>query len=179
MIRDIIAKRYAKAYFVLAKEQDRLLEAQAELNEFVTFLDGQSELSGVLYNPVFEVAQRKAVLNAILEPLEVSASLRNLLGLLVDKNKIAYVGLIADNFSQLADEAEGRMKVEITSAAVLDKKSLKNLRKEFSRLTGKKVELEVEVDKSLIGGIVARYGGMVYDGSIKTQLNSFGETLQS
>ena len=61
MIRDIIAKRYAKAYFALAQEQDRLLEAQTELNEFVAFLDGQTELGGVLYNPVFEVAQRKAV----------------------------------------------------------------------------------------------------------------------
>lgn len=178
MIRDIIAKRYAKAYFVLAREQDRLLEAQAELNEFVAFLDSEAELKEVLFNPVFEVAQRKAVLTSLLDKLEVSVSLGSLLSLLIDKNKIAYAGLIADNFSQLADAAEGRMKVEITSAAVLDKKSLKGLRKEFSRLTGKKVELEVEVDESLIGGIVARYGGMVYDGSIKTQLNRFGETLR-
>ena len=105
--------------------------------------------------------------------------MRSLLGLLVDKNKIAYVALVADNFSQLADVAEGRIKVEISSAAKLNKKSLKDLQKEFSRLTGKKVELEVEVDASLIGGIVARYAGMVYDGSIRTQLNRFGETLRA
>ena len=179
MIRDIIAKRYAKAYFALAQEQDRLLEAQAELNEFVAFLDGQSELSAVLYNPIFEVAQRKAVLGALLDKLEVSTSLRNLLGLLVDKNKIAYIGLVADNFSRLADEAEGRIKVEISSAAKLNKKTLQDLTKQFSRLTGKKVELEVEVDESLIGGIVARYAGMVYDGSVRTQLNRFGETLRA
>lgn len=179
MIRDIIAKRYAKAYFALAREQDRLLEAQTELNEFVTFLGEQPELSGVLYNPVFEVAQRKAVLNDLLDRLEVSVTLRGLLGLLIDKNKIAYVGLVADNFSRLADEAEGRMKVEITSATKLDKKSLSGLRKEFSRLTGKKVELKVEVDESLIGGVVARYAGMVYDGSIRTQLNRFGESLRA
>ena len=179
MIRDIIAKRYAKAYFSLAQEQERLLEAQTELNEFVAFLDGQSELRDVLYNPVFEVVQRKAVLVSILDKLEVTGSLRNLLSLLVDKGKIAYVDLIADNFSKLADEAEGRMKVEISSATKLNKKALQDLRKEFSRLTGKKVELEVKVDKSLIGGIVARYGGMVYDGSIRTQLNRFGEVLRA
>lgn len=179
MIRDIIAKRYAKAYFALAQEQDRLVEAQTELNEFVDFLGQQSELSGVLFNPVFEVAERKAVLNSLLDKLEVSTTLRGLLGLLVDKNKIAYVDLVADNFSRLADEAEGRMKVEITSATKLDKKSMKELRKEFSRLTGKKVELGVEIDESLIGGIVARYAGMVYDGSIRTQLDRFGETLRA
>ncbi|MEA1922084.1 MAG: ATP synthase F1 subunit delta [Pseudomonadota bacterium] len=179
MIRDIIAKRYAKAYFALAQEQDRLLEAQTELNEFVAFLEGQSELSEVLYNPVFEIAQRKAVLNALLDKLEVSPTLRSLLGLLVDKNKIAYVDLVADNFSQLADKAEGRLKIEVSSATKLTKKVLKDLQQEFSRLTGKKVELEVEIDKSLIGGIVARYSGMVYDGSIKTQLNRFGEALRA
>ena len=179
MIRDIIAKRYAKAYFALAREQDRLLEAQTELSELVAFLNEQSELCGVLYNPVFEVAQRKAVLNSLLDKLEVSGPLRSLLGILVDKNKIAYVDLVAENFSQLVDAAEGRMKVEISSATALGKKSLKDLRKEFSRLTGKEVELEVEVDESLIGGIVARYGGMVYDGSIRTQLNRFGESLKA
>jgi len=179
LIRDIIAKRYAKAYFSLAQEQNRLLEAQAELNEFVAFLDGQSELSGVLYNPVFEVAQRKAVLNALLEKLEVSSTLNSLLGLLVDKNKLVYVGLVAENFSHLADVAEGKIKIAVSSAAALDKKSLRRLQKEFSRLTGKKVELEVAVDESLIGGIVARYEGMVYDGSIKTQLDHFGEALRA
>ncbi len=179
MIRDIIAKRYAKAYFNLAREQDRLLEARTELSEFVAFLDEQPELRVILYNPVFEVAQRKAVLNALLDKLEVSSPLRSLLAILVDKNKIAYVGLVAENFSSLVDDAEGRMKVAISSATALGKKSLNELQKEFSRLTGKEVELEVEVDESLIGGIVARYGGMVYDGSIRTQLNYFGEALKA
>ncbi|MCD6291972.1 MAG: ATP synthase F1 subunit delta [Deltaproteobacteria bacterium] len=179
MIRDIIAKRYAKAYFSLAQEQGRLVEAQTELNEFVTFLDEQLELRDVLYNPVFEVAQRKAVLNTLLDKLEVSVPLRGLLGLLIDKNKIVYLGLVADNFNRLADEAEGRIKVEVSSAAKLSKKSLKDMQKEFSRLTGKKVELEVVVDESLIGGVVARYAGMVYDGSIRTQLNHFGEALRA
>ncbi len=179
MIRDIIAKRYAKAYFALAQEQSRLLEAQTELSEFVAFLSAQTELCGVLYNPVFEVVERKSVLNSILDKLEVSSQLRSLLSILVEKNKIAYVALVAENFSTLADAAQGRMKVEVTSAVALDKKSLKDLRKEFSRLTGKKVELEVEVDESLIGGIVARYGGMVYDGSVRTQLDRFGEVLRA
>jgi F-type H+-transporting ATPase subunit delta len=179
LIRDIIAKRYAKAYFALAQEQSSLLEARTELSAFVAFLKEQPELSGVLYNPVFEVVERKAVLIEILEKLDISSSLRSLLCILVEKNKIAYVGLVAENFSNLADAAQGRMKVEISSATELDENSQERLRCEFSRLTGKEVELEVEVDDSLIGGIVARYGGMVYDGSVRTQLNRFGESLSA
>ena len=177
MIRDIIAKRYAKAYFELAGEQGRLSEAQTELSEIAAFFDKESELCGVLYNPVFETVQRKAVLNAILDKFKLSKSLHSLLNLLVDKNKLAYVGLVAENFSRMVDEAEGRLEVEVASAAPLDESLIESLRVEFSKLTGKNVELKVEVDESLLGGIVARYGGMVYDGSIKTQLKRIGETL--
>ncbi len=179
MIRDIIAKRYAKAYFELADEQGSLSEAQTELSEIVAFFDNEPELRGVLYNPVFETVQRKAVLNALLDKFELSKSLRSLLNLLVDKNKLAYVDLVAENFSRMVDEAEGRLKVEVASAAPLDEKLVASLRDEFSKLTGKQVELEVEVDESLLGGVVARYGGMVYDGSIKTQLKRMGEALRA
>ena len=74
MIRDIIAKRYAKAYFSLAKEQARLTEAQSELKSIVEFFEKESELRCVLYNPVFETVERKAVLNAALEKFEISDS---------------------------------------------------------------------------------------------------------
>ncbi len=178
MIRDIIAKRYARAYFALVREQGRLLEAQSELNDFVAFLDRNDELKRVLRNPVFEVAERKAVLKTLGERLKISKELSSLLFILLEKNKIAYVALVGENFARLVDEAEGRTKVAVTSAAELDEVTLSQLRQEFSRLTGKKVELEVKVDESLIGGIVARYGGMVYDGSIKTQLQLIGESLR-
>jgi F-type H+-transporting ATPase subunit delta len=179
LIRDIIAKRYAKAYFELAGEQGRLSEAQVELKDVVAFFDRESVLRGVLYNPVFEVVQRKAVLNAVLDKFELSKSLHSLLNLLVDKNKLAYVGLVAANFSQMVDDAEGRLKVEVASAAPLTDELVVSLRQEFSKLTGKNVELEVKVDETLLGGVVARYGGMVYDGSIKTQLRQMGEALRA
>jgi len=179
LIRDIIAKRYAKAYFELAEEQGRLSEAQTELSEIVAFFDNQPELRGVLYHPVFETVQRKAVLNALLGKFKLSKPLGSLLNLMVDKNKLAYVDLVAENFSRMVDEAEGRLKVEVASAAPLDESLVAGLRDEFSKLTGKQVELEVEVDESLLGGVVARYGGMVYDGSIKTQLKRMGEALRA
>ena len=179
MIRDIIAKRYARAYFALAQDEGRLGEARDEFRLFTDFLSRQEELKSVLYNPVFEADKRKAVLNALLDKFEVSRSFRSLLLILIDKNKIAYVGLVAENFVQLVDAAEGRLKIDIRSAAILSKSARKALEKEFHRLTGKDVELEIAVDESLIGGLVARYGGKVYDGSIRTQLDRLGEALKA
>jgi F-type H+-transporting ATPase subunit delta len=179
LIRDIIAKRYARAYFSLVREQGRMAEAESELKGFVSFFEGSQELSRVLCNPVFEVAERQAVLSSVVEKLELSRELKSLLAILLDKNKIAYLGLVYQNFAALVDDAEGRAEVEVRTAAKLDKAALTALRKEFSRLTGKKVQLKVKVDKSLIGGVVARYGGMVYDGSVRTQLNLLGEALKA
>ena len=179
MIRDIIAKRYAKAYFALVQEQGRLAKAETELKEFAAFLDLNEELNRVLYNPVFEVAERMAVLQSLIKKLKLSKGLKSLLCLLLEKNKIAYVGLVSENFARFVDAAEGRTKVELVSATGLDEATLEALRNEFSRMTGKEVELSLEVDESLIGGIVARYGGMVYDGSIRTQLDLIGESLKA
>ncbi len=178
MIRDIIAKRYARAYFSLVREQGRLAEAANELKEWTVFCERSRELSRVLCNPVFEVAERQAVLEAVADKLGLSRELKSLLSILLEKNKLAYLGLICQNFAALVDDAEGRTKVEILTASRLDKATLNALRREFSRLTGKKVQLKVKVDKSLIGGLVARYGGMVYDGSVRTQLKLLGEQLQ-
>jgi F-type H+-transporting ATPase subunit delta len=179
LIRDIIAKRYAKAYFALVQEQGRLAEAESELKEFAAFLDLNQELNRVLCNPVFEVAERKAVLVSLLKKLKLSKELKSLLCLMLEKNKIAYVSLVSENFARFVDAAEGRTKVELVSATELDEETLEALRKEFSRMTGKQVELTLAVDENLIGGIVARYGGMVYDGSIRTQLELIGESLKA
>ena len=94
MIRDIIAKRYARAYFSLVREQGRLAEAESELKDFAAFFESNKELNRVLCNPVFEVAERLAVLKAVVEKLGPSRELKSLLAILLEKNKLLYLGLV-------------------------------------------------------------------------------------
>jgi F-type H+-transporting ATPase subunit delta len=70
----------------------------------------------------------------------------------------------------MLDERLGRQKVSVTSAYPLNDAEKAELEKLFSSITGKKAVLDVSVDKSLIGGIVARVGGTVYDGCVRNQL---------
>jgi F-type H+-transporting ATPase subunit delta len=95
----------------------------------------------------------------------------------VDKNRIRYVPDIASLYRELADEAAGRARVHLITAQELSKKKLKELTEGLQGFVGKQVIMEVETDPSLIGGVVARIGGMVYDGSVKTQLERLKETL--
>ena len=93
------------------------------------------------------------------------------------KNRIRYLPDITALYRELADEAAGRARVKLITAHELSKQKLKELTAGLKHLVGKQVIMEAETDPELIGGVVARIGGMVYDGSVKTQLDRLKETL--
>ncbi len=177
MIRDIIAKRYARAFFSFASERGVLDQETEELRRFGALMGESPELFGALTNPVFETGERKAVLNEVIDRLGLGRDVRAFLSILVDKNKIRYLQAILDRLDKMVDEAEGRLRVEVVSAEKLDEATVTRLREKLVQLTRKDVQLNLAVDESLIGGLVTRFAGMVYDGSVRTQLNNLGENL--
>ncbi|MBN2331827.1 MAG: ATP synthase F1 subunit delta [Deltaproteobacteria bacterium] len=178
MIRDIIAKRYAKAFFSFASEQGILEQATGELSGFSDLVQKHVDLADVLVNPVFEAAERKAILVAVADKVGVSANVRVFLSILIEKNKMKYLAAILDHLGKMVDEAEGILRVAVVSATQLDGETVDRLKQKLVELTRKEdVQLSVEVDESLIGGLITRFAGMVYDGSVRTQLNNLGENL--
>jgi F-type H+-transporting ATPase subunit delta len=177
VIRDIIAKRYARAFFAFASERGVLDQETEELRRFGALMDESPELFGALTNPVFETSERKGVLDEVVSRLGLSRNARAFLSILVDKNKIRYLHAILDRLDKMVDEAEGRLRVEVVSATELDDAVVTRLREKLAQLTKKDVQLNLTVDESLIGGLVTRFAGMVYDGSVKTQLHNLGENL--
>ncbi len=177
MIRDIIAKRYAKAFFAFASEHGVLDQGAREVREFADLLVKHKDLHDVLSNPVYETSERKAVLTTVLSKVGISDGVRAFLLVLTEKNKMKYLGTIVTHLDLMVDEAEGRLHVDVVSAASLDETTVARLRQKLAELTRKDVQLSIKVDESLIGGLVTRFAGMVYDGSIRTQLNKLGENL--
>ncbi|MEA2108882.1 MAG: ATP synthase F1 subunit delta [Pseudomonadota bacterium] len=177
MIRDIIARRYAKAFFAFASEHGVLDQATEEVRGFAVLLADHEKLSDVLNNPVYETSERKAVLNAVMAKTDVSDGVKGFLFILIEKNKMKYLASIVSYLDLMVDAAEGRLHVDVVSATALDKATLERLKQKLAELTSKKVQLSVKVDESLIGGLITRFSGMVYDGSIRTQLNNLGENL--
>jgi F-type H+-transporting ATPase subunit delta len=177
VIRDIIAKRYAKAFFAFASEHGVLDQATEEVREFAALLAEHKDLHNVLSNPVYEIAERKAVLAAVLAKLDISEGVKAFLLVLTEKNKMKYLGAIVTHLDLMVDVAEGRLHVDVVSAVPLDDATVAQLKQKLTELTRKDVQLSIKVDESLIGGLVTRFAGMVYDGSIRTQLNNLGENL--
>ncbi len=177
MINRKIARRYAKALMNIGQEDGKYDTYWEELDAFTSLFQQEEQLSAVLSNPTFNVAQRQAIIKELGKRLRLSPIIINFLHLLVDKNRMRYLPDITALYRELVDEAAGRARVTLVTAQDLSKKKLEELTHGLQGLVGKQVIMEVETDPSLIGGVVARIKGMVYDGSIKTQLARLRETL--
>jgi len=177
VIRDIIAKRYAKAFFAFASEHGMLDQAAEEVRGFAALLADHEDLRDVLNSPVYQTAERKEVLNVVMAKTGISDGVKAFLSILLEKNKLKYLALIVSYLDLMVDAAEGRLHVDVVSATPLDDETAGRLKQKLAELTNKDVQLSVKVDESLIGGLVTRFAGMVYDGSIRTQLNNLGENL--
>ena len=109
--------------------------------------------------------------------MALDSPIQNFLGLLIEKNRLDLLDKVVSTYEGLLDERLGVVKARVTSALELDSKQRADVAARLQTLTGKKIRMEVSVDASLIGGLVAQVGGTIYDGSIRQQLQTFKNSL--
>jgi len=177
MLKDIIAKRYAKALLSLAVQAGKTEEVKNDMVAISDLYKGSKSLQRVFMNPVFSMADRTKVLKGLLDAAKVSDLSARFLELLAEKGRFKLVRETAVAYTELLDITQGRVKATVTAADALSDSEVKRLQDRVKALVGKEVELKVEVDKSLIGGVRTRVGSTVYDGSLKNQLKLMRETL--
>ncbi|UCF82885.1 MAG: ATP synthase F1 subunit delta [Desulfobacteraceae bacterium] len=178
MIGSRISRRYAKALLSLGQEDGHYEEYGKNLNEFASFCSINSEFFQVVSNQIFSVEDRKRVLESALGKSTFSDVVKNFLRLLLDKNRIGVIKEITDYYSRLTDELSNIIRADIITARPLKTEALKRLKKALKGLTSKDVRTEVKEDKSLIGGLIAKIGDLVLDGSVKAQLEGLRESLK-
>ena len=176
MLSGSIARRYAKALLAIGIEKSQFDAFGPELVAFAELL-GNSELRDTLHNPSHPLSRRKAILVAILEKLSFSEPVRNLLLLLLDRNRTEFIPSIARECRALCDEHAGRVRAKVVSAQPLDSAALTRLVSALESKTGKKVLLEQSADPELIAGMVTQVGSLIYDGSLRTRLQQLREAL--
>jgi F-type H+-transporting ATPase subunit delta len=177
LISSGIAKRYARAFFAIAGEQKRYEDCFLELDRFSAILRENKNLGEFLANPIFSQPDKKAVVDAILGRIRVSPTTANFLKLLVDKRRIGILSEIEDRYRELMDEALKKVRVTVKTAFPLNEALSTKLQKGLEGLTDREVEMTVQEEQTLLGGIVVRVGDTLYDGSIRTQLNNIRNLL--
>jgi F-type H+-transporting ATPase subunit delta len=178
MIMGSIPRRYAKALFGLAVEMGRVEPWSDALLALKQAVESSPDLLEVLSNPVYSREQRHAIVEKLASALRLDAEPANLLFLLGDRNRLAALGAVVDAFRELADQHLGRVRAKVTSAVPLDVATAQAIADKLSQATQAKVLLDRAVDPALLGGVVAQVGSLVYDGSVRTQLEDLRKTLK-
>ncbi len=178
MKEEIIGKRYARALIQLGKEADALEAIRKDLTEVVNLFRESELFRRVMCDPVYEKRSRKEILGQVMQRLGTSSICQRFLYLLIDTERIRYVSAMLDAYTKLEDEAAGRLRARILSAYPLSEGNLNGIRGGLEKKLAKEVILETEIDPELIGGVVCRVNGMVFDGSVKTQVQTLKEALR-
>ncbi len=173
-----VARRYAQAMIDVAAEADAVERIGDDLKRFVTLLDAHDgQLRAAMCTPVFTVEERSAVLDALLPRLDAHPLAASFLRLANDKRRLPIIDDIAATYASLANARAGRVSVTVSTAEPMSPQIELAVKDAMARVTGKEVLLDSSVDASLIGGMVARVGGKVYDSSIRTRLEGIKVAL--
>lgn len=174
-----IAKRYAKALVGLGDDEGAVDRFQAALNSVEEVFQAYPELGSMLANPAYGADAKRNILKDVMVRLSVPTTVANFLLLLLERNRLAALEQIVLEYGILADERSGLVRAKVTTAMPLEESQVAGIRSALSKMGGgKKVEVTVTVDQSIIGGVVTQVGDMVFDGSVKTQLARIEDTLQ-
>lgn len=170
------AIRYARALLASAQRDRVVKEVEEDLEAIVNILEAKPEFKKTLESPkVARDAKLKLVDRVFADrarPLTV-----RLLRILVEKNREDDFGLIAKDFVKLREEADGILRVHISSASQISQDQIDRIVKEIESQTGKRVVYEHEIDPSKIGGVTVQYGDNVLDGSVSGALRRLREHL--
>jgi F-type H+-transporting ATPase subunit delta len=172
--RRFYARRYAQAVFDIAREKKELDKWQYDLNK-VTALIGDATVMALLENPKVPFEAKAKLLSGQLSGIE--PLVLNLVYLLVSRGRLGMLGDIAREYQLLLDDYRGIERAEVTTAIALDDKDIAELEERLGEMVGKKVMVEARVDRDLIGGMVARVGGKLLDGSTISKLMAMRKVL--
>ncbi|MBI4496284.1 MAG: ATP synthase F1 subunit delta [Chloroflexi bacterium] len=174
MADGVSAKRYAQAVFQIAAEQGLFAHMRADL-ERISAAAQDETLAAVMDSPrvPFDVKEELARGQfSDLHPIALNLAL-----LLISKRRLGLAPELAREFAALVDEAQGIAHAEVTTAVPLSEAEQQQVAQRLSALTGKQIVLRAKVDPDILGGLIAKIGDQLIDGSARTRLVQLRRTL--
>ena len=175
-----VASTYARAFADVVI--DRHLDANRAvggLRRIAGLLSESAELRRVWDNPAVPADQKRKLLDAIVHREGIEKHVRNLIAVLIDHRRTAYLERITQQFEKELDARLGFAEAQVTSARELGDAEKRSLEAQIEKVTGKKVRAHFGLDATLLGGAVVRVGSTIYDGSVKGQLERIKEAISS
>ncbi|MHB2149207.1 ATP synthase F1 subunit delta [Calditrichota bacterium LG25] len=171
-----VAKRYTKAIFQLAQENNILEQIEQDFLLLSDLLRQSDELDQFLANPLIREDKKMEALEEMVGP-KANPMTKNFLRLLATKRRLRVLPAILENFRQMMLEYRNIVEGEVVSAVELDESQLAAIKKRLEEMWGKNVKLYPRVQPDILGGFVVRVQDVVIDNSIRLQLNKLREKL--
>jgi F-type H+-transporting ATPase subunit delta len=173
-----VARQYANAAFVVAQKNQRVEAFGGELQAFADLVADHADLRRAFESVAVPRQSKRDLVATLLDRTgPVTAELRRLLDLLADNDRLTLVGAVADAYRAKAMEVAGVMTADLVTAAPLGDDRKAALAHALGQATGYRVDVTGRVDESIIGGVVAKVGSVVYDGSVSRQLERMRQRL--
>ena len=180
MTGSVAASRYARALAEVVLEPSSGLDArdvERQLVRVEELLQQSAELRHVMLSPAVPSAKKRAVIAQFSGELGLAPKVRNFIYVVIDHRRMHQLSMIRQGFEFAVDEALGFVKADVTSAQALTGPQRGALEAELIKLTGKRVRMQFATDETLIGGVLARIGSTVYDGSVRGRLDALRRRL--
>ena len=176
-MRDIrVAKPYARALYEAASEQDALVSITADVESLRELIEQSEELTQLIHNPVlspqFKSETFQQLFADVMQPLTI-----NFFKLLASKQRERYFLAIMDVFSEIVDEAAGRLVAKVTTVVPITPEQEERLTQQLSVYSGKQVRLETTIDAHIQGGFIVQLDDTVFDASVASQLQRLKQQL--
>jgi F-type H+-transporting ATPase subunit delta len=177
MANGSIARRYARALMGIGVDQGNYDQLGKEVATLAAAMKASAELAELLSNPAFPRADRQKVIKALLDRFGASKMTKNFALLLLERERLRVLPDISRELDAMIDDKNGRVAAEVTSVAHLDAAKLDQIKKALEALSGKQVLISHKENPELLGGVIAKVGDIVYDGSLRTQLAQMRSAL--
>jgi F-type H+-transporting ATPase subunit delta len=174
--RDDVVRGYAEAMYSIAEAEGELEAVEEQVYAFAKMAERRAKVREALIDPALPAENKRSLIREVLgeraNPIAV-----NLLGMLVEQGRAREIGPIVQSFAEVAAERRQQVLADVRSAVPLTDAQRRRLAEALSAATGRKVEVKVVVDPDLIGGVVARVGDEIFDGSIRSRLDGAKQHL--
>ena len=167
-----LAERYARALLSALADTGVAEAADAFLGGLGRAVGESDEIRNMLLNPAVPRSVRKKALWSLAERQGLPRVVGKFLDTVVDNGRLAQLPAIAIAVHEQREKAQGIIPAALSSAAPLGPDLQDKVRASLERLTGRRIRLTCSVDPALVGGLVARIGSTVYDGTLRTQLGN-------
>ena len=174
--RDDVVRGYAEAMVSIAEAEGELEPVEEQVYAFAKMVEKRAKVREALIDPELPNENKRNLIGEVLgeraNPVAV-----NLLGMLVEQGRARDIGRIAESLAEVAAERRQQVVGEVRSAVPLTDAQRRRLAEALSSATGRMVEVKVIVDPDLVGGVVARVGDVIFDGSIRSRLDEAKQQL--